>query len=98
MLCSMYLHDQVVAAMLAVRELTVECHTQVPCGLGGGNIRFVDGNSKLIGGRAFCWKEKKLVHIKIVFQVVCRHPLREVSQTGRDLCCYLCFRWGKRED
>ena len=30
--------------------------------------------------------------------MVCGHPLRDVSQTGRDSCRYLCFRLGKRED
>ena len=36
-------------------ELTVECHTQVPSGLGGGYHRVVDGYSKVMGGRALTW-------------------------------------------
>ena len=39
-------------------ELTVVCHTQVPCSLGGGYNRVVDGDSKVMDGRAFPWKEK----------------------------------------
>ena len=53
MLCSMNLDDRFVAVMLAVREsLTVECHTQVPCSLGGAYHG--DGDSKVVGWRHLC--------------------------------------------
>ena len=38
-------------------ELTLECHTQVPRGLGVGYLRVVKGNSQVVGGRAFPWEE-----------------------------------------
>ena len=82
-LCSMYLYDWVVAAMLAVRESWTLSVT--PSSSGGDYHRVVD-----LGGRALPWKEKQL-------SLVCGHSMRDVSQTGRDTCWYLCFRLGKRE-
>ena len=44
------------------------------------------------------WKEKQLGLVKVEFQVVCGHPMKEFSQTGRDTFCYLCFRLGETEN
>ena len=58
MLCSLFLHSQVVTAILAVRESWM-CHTQVPCGLGGGFHRVGNGDIKVMEQ----WEMLHLEHV-----------------------------------
>ena len=68
-------------------------HTQVSCRMTRRPHRVV----KIDGGHGLPWKEQcRLLQIEL--QVVCRHSLRDVSLTHRDLCCFLGFEpWRQNE-
>lgn len=69
-------------------QLAIQCHTQVPCSLRHHRVL------KVVSGSCLPWKEEQVSLVQREIQVVCRHPLRDVSKTLRDLCFHLGFRLG----
>ncbi len=78
-------------------QLVIQYHTQVSCSPSRGHHRVLDDNGEVMDGRFLPWKEEQLGLVKTELQLVCRHPLGDISQTRRDLCCHLGFRLGKRQ-
>uniref|UniRef100_G3Q974 Uncharacterized protein n=1 Tax=Gasterosteus aculeatus TaxID=69293 RepID=G3Q974_GASAC len=64
--------------------LFVEYHIEVPSSQGERQQ-----------SRVFPWKEKKFSLVKVHLQVGCGHPLRDVSQAGRDSAATCVSDWGK---
>ena len=94
MLSSLYLQDRVVAVMLAVRESWLSSVTPRFLAVWvGANTELSKVIVRLWVGEPFPGRKSSSVLSRLIFRWCA--PLRDVSQTARDLCCYQCFRLGR---
>ena len=81
--------------VIATVIVAVEYHTQVPCSLGGGYHRVVNGDSEDMGGRAFPGKKSTLVWSRLIFRCVDIHW--EMSVRPAEICAATCVSaWGEK--